>query len=57
MKALEWMKSSMTCLHFVIVPNWQLEFHVHINVSNYALGIMLGKNLDNIINPPIYYVN
>jgi hypothetical protein len=51
------MKSFMTCLHFLIVPNWQLEFHVHIDASNYALGIVLGQNPNNIIDPPIYYVN
>lgn len=28
------------CLHFLIVPNWQLEFHVHIDASNYVLGIV-----------------
>jgi hypothetical protein len=30
---------------------------VHIDASNYALGIMLGQNPNNIIYPPIYYVN
>jgi hypothetical protein len=25
------------------IPNWNFKFHVHTDVSNFALGIMLGK--------------
>jgi len=31
----------------LIIPNWKLEFHVHINTSN----------IDNTIDCPIYYAN
>ncbi len=34
-----------------------MEFHVHINASNFALGVMMGQNLDNTIDKPIYYAN
>jgi hypothetical protein len=54
-KALQWMKSSMTCFLVSIVPNWRLEFHMHIDVSNFALTIMLGPNSNNKIYRPIYY--
>jgi hypothetical protein len=30
---------------------------VYTNVSNFALGIMLGQNLDNTIEKPIYYAS
>jgi hypothetical protein len=30
---------------------------VHTNASNFTLGVMLGQNLDNTIDIPIYYAN
>jgi hypothetical protein len=30
---------------------------VHIDASNFALGVMLGQNLDNTIDRPIYNAN
>jgi hypothetical protein len=30
---------------------------VHIDASNFALGVMLGQNLDNTIDKPIYNAN
>jgi hypothetical protein len=56
-KSWECMKASMTSLLVLIVPNWKFKFHVHINTSNFSLGVMLGQNLDNTIDKPIYYVN
>jgi hypothetical protein len=56
-KSWEWMKASMTCLPILIVPNWNVEFHVHTNASNLALGVTLGKNPDNIIDKLIYYAS
>jgi hypothetical protein len=51
------MKLSMTCFLVSIVPNWKLEFHMHIDVSNFALTTMLGQNSDNMIDCPIYYAS
>jgi hypothetical protein len=51
------MKTSMTCLSVLIVPNWNVELHVHTDASNFALSVMLKQNLDNIINEPIYYAS
>jgi hypothetical protein len=56
-KSWEWMKASMTCLQVVIVRNWNFKFHVHTNVSNFALGIMLGQILDNTIDKSIYHAS
>ncbi len=44
------MKTSMTCLAMLMVPNWKIEFQVHTNASNFALGVMLGQNPYNTIN-------
>ncbi len=51
------MKAFMMCLLMLMVPNWKIEFHVHTNTSNFALGVMLGQNQDNTIDRPIYYVS
>jgi hypothetical protein len=40
-----------------MVPNWKIKFLVHIDTSNFALGVMLGENPDNSIDKPIYYAN
>jgi hypothetical protein len=56
-KSWEWMKAFMTCLPILIVPNWKIEFHAHINASNFALRPMLSQNLDKTIDRPIYYAS
>jgi hypothetical protein len=43
-KSWEWMKTSMTCLCVLIVPDWKLEFHMHIDASKFALRAMLSQN-------------
>lgn len=53
-KSWEWMKASMTCLPVLVVLSWNVKFHVHTNASHFALGVMLGQNLDNVIDKPIY---
>ncbi len=51
------MKTSMTCLPMLMVPNYKIKFHVHTNDSKKILGVMLGQNPDNTIDIPIYYVS
>jgi hypothetical protein len=51
-RAFEWMKPSMTSLLVLIIPNWKLKCHVHIDASNFALGVMLGRNPYNTIDWP-----
>jgi hypothetical protein len=41
----------------LIVLDWKLKFHVHIDASNFALGAMLSQNRDRIIDRPIYYAS
>jgi hypothetical protein len=47
------MKTSMACLPMPLVLTWKIEFHVHIHESIFAFEVMLGQNLDNIIDRPI----
>jgi hypothetical protein len=42
-KSKEWMKTSMTCLLMLMVPNWKIKFHVHTNASNFAVGVILAQ--------------
>ncbi len=56
-ESFQWMKTTLTMLPVLIVPNWTREFHVHTNVSNYIIGAMLAQNLDNTIDKPIYYAS
>ncbi len=56
-KSWEWMKASMTCIHVLIVRDQKLEFHVHMDASNFALGAMLSQNPNKIIDRPIYYAS
>jgi hypothetical protein len=56
-KSFQWMKTSLTTLPILIVPDWTREFHVHINASNYAIGAMLAQNPDDTIDKPIYYAS
>ncbi len=41
----------------LIVLNWKNKFHVHIDASNYAIGMMLAQNPKDIMDKPIYYAN
>jgi len=56
-KSWEWMKTFMTCLLILMVPNCKIKFHVHIDATNFALRVMLDQNPNNTINKPIYYVS
>jgi len=31
----------------LIAPNWEKEFHVHMDASNLVVGAMLAQNLDS----------
>ncbi len=41
----------------LISPNWQVEFHVHINVSLLVVGVMLSKNVTRKSDQPIVYTS
>jgi hypothetical protein len=41
----------------LISPHWDIEFHVHINASNLAIGVVLAQNLTEKCNQPIAYAS
>jgi hypothetical protein len=40
----------------LIPPNWQLEFHVHLDASLLVIGAMLAYNPTSKYDQPIVYV-
>jgi hypothetical protein len=56
-KSFQYMKTTLITLLVLIVPNWKKKFHVHIDASNYVIGVMLTQNLDDTIDKPIYYAS
>ncbi len=56
-KSWDLVKTFMTCLLVLMVPNWKIKFHVHTNTSNFALGVMLNQTPYNTIDRPIYYAS
>ncbi len=47
----------MTSLPILIVLDWKLEFHAHIDASNFTLRTMLSQNPNKTIDKSIYYAN
>jgi hypothetical protein len=47
------LKTSTTCLPMPLVLTWKIEFHVHVDASNFGFRVMLSQNLDNIMDRPI----
>jgi len=41
----------------LIPPNWQMEFHVHIDASLLAVGVMLAQNPTGKYDQPIVYTS
>ena len=41
----------------LLVPNRSMEFHVHCDASNIAIGVALAQNVNKKINLLIYYAN
>jgi hypothetical protein len=44
-----------TCI--LISPNWDVEFHIHIDVSLLLVGVMLTLNLTRKLYQPIVYAS
>ena len=42
---------------FSIAPRWDLEFHVHTDASNIAVGVMLAQNPTGKCDQPISYAS
>jgi len=54
-KAFDILKEKLNTTPILIYPNWEIEFHVHVDASSIVLGVILAQpgewNMDN----PIYF--
>jgi hypothetical protein len=41
----------------LISPNWELEFHIHINASQLAIGAIFAQNPIGKFDQPIVYAS
>ena len=56
-EAVEKVKKRLTTTPILITPNWTMEFHVHYDASNIAIGAVLAQNIHGDRNSPIYYAS
>jgi hypothetical protein len=54
-EAWEMMKQKYMEVPILIAPHWDKEFHVHIDISNVAIGAMLNQNINNRCDQLIAY--
>ena len=54
-KSLDILKEKMVTTPIMVFPNWKRPFHVHVDASSIALGIILAQPGDGGINPPIAF--
>ncbi|GJV37267.1 reverse transcriptase domain-containing protein [Tanacetum coccineum] len=55
-KAFESLKEKLTCAPVIVSPNWNLPFKLMCDVSDFAIGVVLGKK-DGKNFHPIYFAS
>jgi hypothetical protein len=56
-KAFEILKEKLSSAPILIFPNWEIEFHVHVDVVGIALGAILAQPREGNMNHPIYFAS
>jgi hypothetical protein len=41
----------------LVFPNWSKEFHVHVDASSIALGVVLAQPRAGDIDHPLFFAN
>jgi hypothetical protein len=54
-KSFERLKEKLIKTPILIFPNWDKEFHVHVDASGIALGVILAQPGDGAMDHPIYF--
>ena len=54
---LEYLKENMVAAPILIFPDWNKEFHVHVDASSIALGIVLARSGEGKIDHPIAFAS
>ncbi|GJV01875.1 reverse transcriptase domain-containing protein [Tanacetum coccineum] len=55
-KALNLLKEKLMCAHVIMSPNWNLPFELMCDVSEFAVGAVLGQKEEKHFNP-IYFAS
>src|ERR1700738_1920331 len=56
-QTFELVKRLLTTTPILMAPNWSMEFHVHCDASNIAIGAVLAQKVNGNIDSPIYYAS
>ncbi|GJX67328.1 reverse transcriptase domain-containing protein [Tanacetum coccineum] len=56
MQAFNILKNKLTYAPVIISPNWNIDFELMCDASNYAVGAVLGQHIDKKFRP-IYYAS
>jgi hypothetical protein len=56
-KSLDTLKQNMVTASILVFPNWSKEFHVHVDASSIALGVVLAQPSEGEIDHPIAFTN
>ena len=51
------LKAKMTSVPILVFPNWNKEFHVHVDASSIALGVVLAQPREGDLDHPIAYAS
>lgn len=56
-KAFDLLKGKLSTAPILAYPNWQIEFHVHIDASIVALDTILAQSWEGNLHHPIYFAS
>jgi hypothetical protein len=56
-KALNTLKQKLVTALILIFPDWNKEFHVHVDASSITLGTILSQAGEGEIDHPIYFTS
>jgi hypothetical protein len=56
-KAFDTLKEKLITTPILIFPNWENEFHVHVDASRISLGAILTQLVDGAMDDPIYFAS
>ena len=56
-ESFEGLKVRLAIAPILAYPDWNKEFHVYVNASNYAIGATLAQTGYHGLDHPVYFVN
>lgn len=56
-EAFQFLKTRLMATPILAHPNWDKEFYVHVDASNYVIGAMLAQTGDHGLDHPVYFIS